>query len=94
VYRRQTDIEGFLLGMQTPFQRQILYRFSNKCICLDATRGANQQGFYLVTLLVVDDRGKGFPVTWLLTKREDEASLSIFFAALKHQNLRLNCVSF
>lgn len=73
------------LAIQTNNQRAMLQKFGSKVVCLDATHGTNRQNFLLITLLVVDDRGMGYPVAWLLTKSEDAENMRPFFRALKER---------
>ena len=41
-----------------------------KVVCVDATHGTNAYDFKLITLLVVDEYGEGFPCTWCITNIE------------------------
>ena len=50
---------GFLLAIQTQFQRDIYCQYAPTVICLDSTHKTNIYDFKLVTLLVVDDYGEG-----------------------------------
>ena len=44
-------------------------------VCVDATQGTNAYEFKLITLLVVDEHGEGFPVAWCIANREDRVLL-------------------
>ncbi len=54
----------FVLAIQTSQQADI--KFGH-----DATHGANGYDFSLITLIVVDDFGEGYPVAWCLSNRTD-----------------------
>ena len=62
--------EDFLLVLQTPSQAEI-FRANARTLCVDATHGITGYGFYLLTIMVVDEHGKGFPVAWAITSREN-----------------------
>ena len=63
--------EDFLTVPQTLVQAEILKEFGGKVVCVDATHGTNAYEFKLITLLVVDEYGEGFPVAWCIANRED-----------------------
>ena len=52
-------------------------------LCVDATHGTNAYDFKLVTLLVVDECGEGFPVAWCSTNKEDRAALIEFLSSVR-----------
>ena len=54
-----------------------------RIICIDSTHGTNSYNFSLVTLVVVDEFGEGYPVGWCLSNREDKYVLHNFFTAVK-----------
>ena len=43
--------DDFLLAIQTEFQKDMLQKFGNTVICIDATHGTNMYDFNLITLL-------------------------------------------
>ena len=59
----EIDVNGdlFVLGIQTKEQRDMFIKGSQKILCIDATHSTNRYGFALVTLLVPDEFGKGYP---------------------------------
>ena len=57
----------------------MLKKFGGKVVCVDATIGTNAYEFKLITLLVVDEYGEGFPVAWCIANREDRVLLIEFF---------------
>ena len=76
--------DDFLIVLQTPIQAEMLKRFGeHKVVCVDATHGTNAYDFKLITLLVVDEYGEGFPCAWCITNREDRAILIEFFASVR-----------
>ncbi len=78
--------DDFVLVLQTALQRQMLGTLApNRLVCIDATHGTNSYDFQLITLLVVDEFGEGFPVAWCLSNRTDETLLIHFFKSLREQ---------
>ena len=78
--------EDFLIVLQTPIyiQAEMLRKFAEvKVVCVDATQGTNAYEFKLITLLVVDEHGKGFPVAWCIANREDRVLLIEFFTSIR-----------
>ncbi|XP_063969505.1 uncharacterized protein LOC135157532 isoform X1 [Lytechinus pictus] len=76
-------LDDFALGIMTPVQRDMLRAFGNNIICMDATHGTNAYDFCLVTVMVVDEFGEGFPVAWLISNREDRVVLTAFLEKVK-----------
>ena len=76
--------DDFFLVLQTPLQADMLKQFS-KIICIDGTHGTNGYDFTLVTLLVVDEFGEGFPAAWCLCNKEDTTQLTYFYTILKER---------
>ena len=56
---------------------------ASKIVCLDSTHCTNKYKFKLITLMVQDEFGKGYPVAFLIASNEDEQSLYYFFEAIK-----------
>ncbi len=82
----QGDDLDFLLCLQTPLQSQLLKKLGKgKIICVDSTHGTNAYNFGLVTILVVDEFGEGYPVGWCLSNCEDVLVLEQFFRAIKQK---------
>ena len=77
---QQDDI---LVCIQTEFQLDMLQKFGNNVICMDATHGTNQYNFILITVLVLDELGEGIPVAWAISNRETELSLAIFLESVQ-----------
>ena len=59
------------LCMQNEFQRDMCEKLRGNAVCIDSTHGTNTYDFKLITMLVVDEYGKGVPVGWLISDRED-----------------------
>ena len=56
---------------------------TNRVICVDVTHRTNSYDFTLITVMVIDEYGEGFPVAWCISNREDQFLLINFFNALK-----------
>ena len=61
----------FMLVIQTQLQAEIIKKYSyGRVICIDSTHGTNGYDFTLITIVVIDDFGEGFPVAWcILTEK-------------------------
>ena len=79
-------VHDFALVLQTPLQCEMLKTCgNNQVICVDATHGTNSYDFLLLTVLVIDELGEGFPVAWCYSNKEDTAILTNFFQHLKER---------
>ena len=59
----------FILAIQTPLQERIMKKLTNgRVLCVDSTHGTNGYDFTLITVLVVDEYGEGFPVAWCISR--------------------------
>jgi hypothetical protein len=72
----ELKISDFLFSFQTEFQRDLLTKYGNDIVCMDATHGTNVYDFQLITLLVVDAYGEGIPIG----NREDTVLLTEFLS--------------
>ena len=81
--------DDFLLVIQTEFQRDMLLKYGDLCICMDATHGTNAYDFNLITVMVIDGLGEGIPVAWAIANREDTTILVEFLKAIKE---RIGCL--
>ena len=54
------------MGLQTKFQRDVLWKFCKNANCVDTMHGTNDDDFNLLTLLVVDKYGEGIPAGWMI----------------------------
>ncbi len=78
--------QDFVIVIQTPFQAEMLKLFGpGNVICVDATHKTNGYDFQLVTLLVVDEFGEGFPIGWCLSNRTDLTVMLIFLKEIKER---------
>ena len=76
--------DDFLLALQTPLQRAIFKSCAeNNVVCIDATHKTNGYDFPLITVLVVDEYGEGYPVAWCISNREHKILLLNFFRRLR-----------
>ena len=62
----------FILVLQTPLQEDMLINFGSNIICMYDTHGTNSYDFSIITFLVVDEYGEGFPAAWCLCNRTDK----------------------
>ena len=72
----------FALVVQT---KMLMSCGHNKIVCVDATHGTNSYNFLLITVLVMDEFGEGFPVAWCYSNREDLVMLNNFFHHIKNK---------
>ena len=63
----------------------MLKEFGNNVICIDSTFKTTGYDFALITILVIDKFGEGYPVAWCLTSREDQKLVSLFFETIKNR---------
>ena len=78
-------VNDFIIGTQTEFQWDMLIKYGNQCVCMDATHGTNAYDFNLITVLVVDSFGEGLPVAWAIANREDVTILVEFLKTIKER---------
>ena len=81
---------GFILAIQTEFQRDTLSKFGNNAVCMDSTHGTNAYDFNLITAIVIDEYGEGIPVLWAISNRQDTDTIT---AVLKAVETRSGCVT-
>lgn len=78
--------QDFLLGIMNASQAEMLKKFgSDGIVCMDATHGTNPYDFNLISVLVVDNFGEGFPVAFLLSNREDYTVQKHFVDCIKEK---------
>lgn len=94
IFKPQGKMEGcstlhpndFVLAIQTPLQAKILKMFGpDKVICIDSTHGTNGYNFSLITVLVIDEFGEGYPVAWCLSNRTDLSVMLNFFQQIRER---------
>lgn len=81
----QLNINDFILIIMSDLQQEILNKYGNDYVCLDATSVFNTEDYFLVTLLVVDDTKQSIPCAFLISNREDDEILPIFFMEIKYR---------
>ena len=76
------DKEDFLLAIMTKQQLHMILD-SPEILCVDSTHCTNHYDFKLTTIVVPDEFGKGYPVGFFISNKEDTKSLYYFFEAIK-----------
>ena len=61
----------------------MMKEFGNNIICVDSTHKTTGYDFQLTTVMIVDEYGEGYPVSWCLSNREDQILLTHYFEHLK-----------
>lgn len=79
----------FLVFMNTA-QREMLNKYGNDIIMIDATHGTNPYKIQLTTLMVVDKDHEGFPVAFLWSITQTEVIYQNFFSIIKNTQGNLN----
>lgn len=83
--------DDFAICIQTPFQATLMKKLGDeKIICIDSTFGTTGYNFSLVTVIVVDELGEGYPVGWCLSNREDAIVIRAFLEAVKKRTGSIN----
>ena len=83
--------DDFAICIQTPFQTTLMKKLGDeKIICIDSTFGTTGYNFSLVTVIVVDELGEGYPVGWCLFNREDAIVIRAFLEAIKKRTGSIN----
>ena len=92
----QVDIKNdlFVLGIQTHEQQKLFEKGAAKIYCIDVTHKTNRYDFSLVTVLVPDEFGKGYPVRFFISNRTDELVLRHFFEEIRKRtgDLKVKCM--
>ena len=57
--------------------------FGNNILCIDSTHKTTGYDFPLITVLVIDEFGEGYPVAWCIRTRENSLLLDHFFTEIK-----------
>lgn len=87
----------FMFAFQTERQLDLMKRHCSKVIVVDETHGTNQYKFQLLTVMVLDENRRGWPVAHLITSKSDAETLKFFFEALNSrldpgQEITFDCV--
>lgn len=82
---REFNLEekDFCIILITESQLNILKMFGNNIVSIDGTHGLNSYDFDMVTLMVIDDFGEGFPAACMYTNRKDTYIYEVFFSKIK-----------
>lgn len=68
-YQDSSEVDPFILGIQTEWQLQQMVRFGHRSIiAADSTFGIKKLQYPLCTLLVFDSRQHALPVAWVITR--------------------------
>ena len=59
------------------------FRASTGIFCVDSTHNTTYYGFYLSTILTVDDQNRGRPIAHFISSNEQAKSLKVFFEFFK-----------
>ncbi|XP_049528185.1 uncharacterized protein LOC125947470 [Dermacentor silvarum] len=76
------DEKDFMLAIMTEPQQELFKKLGTDRVCIDGTHGTTGFDFQLVTVLVVDEFGTGFPVAYCITNRTDRKAMATFFASI------------
>lgn len=83
-------INDFCLVIMTQFQSELLLKFGKDKVCLDGMHGLNGYNFRLYTVVVVDEYGNGYPVSFCFSNRSDTTIYSHFFRCIKNITGNIN----
>ena len=72
----------FAFGFQAKEQLKMFQKHAHKIVRIEATHKTNQYKFPLINLVISDEFIKGYPLAYLICKREDELVLIPFFQAI------------
>ncbi|GFY87514.1 SWIM zinc finger family protein [Actinidia rufa] len=82
-YQDTSEINPFVLGMQTEWQLQQMIRFGHRSLmAADSTFGIKKLKYPLFTLLVFDSRQHALPVAWVITRSSAKPDVSKWMKAL------------
>lgn len=88
------EVDDFCLIIMNNYQKIMLSRFGTNIIAVDSTHGLNNYDFELTTIMVVDDNGEGFPVSYMFTNKKDTYINTIFFELIKNAIGIVKCKTF
>ena len=76
----------FCLAIQTKLQQEMFIKFANSHVVgVDSTHKTNGNDVPLITVLVADEFGEGYPVAWCISNREDKVVIIAFFEKLREK---------
>ncbi|GAB2300509.1 hypothetical protein Dimus_034552 [Dionaea muscipula] len=82
-YQDSSDVDPFILGIQTEWQLQQMIRFGDRSLmAAGSTFGIRRLKYPLCTLLVFDSRQHALPVAWVITRSFAKPDVSKWMKAL------------
>lgn len=85
-----------LIGIQTKEQKEMFVTHGHKIVFIDITEAVVSPTQYVITVKVLDEYNKGYPVAFLLSNSRDETVLFYFFremqARVAETGLKINAV--
>ncbi|MBA0553008.1 hypothetical protein Golob_023775 [Gossypium lobatum] len=82
-YQDTSEMDPFILGIQTEWQLQQMVRFGrHNLVAADSTFGIKKLKYPLCTLLVFDSRHHALPVAWIITPSVVKSDMSKWTKAL------------
>ncbi|MFQ6625173.1 hypothetical protein Gotur_003456 [Gossypium turneri] len=82
-YQDTSEMDPFILGIQTEWQLQQMVRFGrHNLVAADPTFGIKKLKYPLCTLLVFDSRHHALPVAWIITPSVVKSDMSKWTKAL------------
>ncbi|GFY91288.1 SWIM zinc finger family protein [Actinidia rufa] len=82
-YQDTSEVNPFVLGIQTEWQLQQMIRFGHRSLmAADSTFGIKRLKYPLFTLLVFDSRQHALPVAWVITRSSAKPDVSKWMKAL------------
>lgn len=103
LYKREGEIlyncselkkEDFVLIYMNKKQKENLQKFGNNVLAMDETQGLDEYGFFLHTLMILDNFDQGFPACFLFTNRNDQIIIELLFQCIKDEIGILNANTF
>ncbi|PIN20791.1 hypothetical protein CDL12_06515 [Handroanthus impetiginosus] len=82
-YQDTSEIDSFILGIQTEWQLQQMIRFGHRnIVAVDSTFGIKKLKYPLCTLLAFDSRQHALPVAWIITRSIAKPDVTKWMKAL------------
>ena len=76
-------LDLLLIGIQTKEQKEMLLKHGHRVLLIDITDAIITPAHYIVTLKVLDEYNKAYPVAYLISNSRDETVLFYFFHQIK-----------
>ena len=85
-----------LIGFQTKEQQEMFIKHGSKIVFIDITEAIITPNQYVISLKVLDEYNKGYPVAFLISNSRDETVLFYFFKEVQNrvlnENVQVNAV--